>query len=84
MLCFKIRVDIEREVYQGITRAFLDRFPRRPARWSGRDNPETKPLEKPISSGSEQSVDSVLRSAAERNDINSNNNNDNNNENESK
>ncbi len=59
-------IDIERQVYQGITRAIDDRFSRRPAgaaagRWSGKERPKTNPLDEYISSGSEHSVDSLLR-----------------------
>ena len=48
-LGFKVPVDtfndIEGQVYQGMTRAFDERFRRRPAgAVAGRDNPETKPL----------------------------------------
>lgn len=70
-------VDLERQLYQSITRALHDAFPRRPAgagggRWSGRENPETKNPDEYISgdSGDDHSVDSTLRTASERNDIN--------------
>jgi hypothetical protein len=80
MSFFKIRIVVtDEQIYRGFSRALDERFPRRPAgaatgRWSGRENPETNPLEGHISSGSEHSVRSSFRTASERNDTNRNNN----------